>query len=223
MKNKLWTVLIVAISLATILFFFHEVDNCSNNPSVNNCGGFDRRPASQVLYEICMNDGEFQNLTKGNYAAVNADGNIFNESGESIAYIRVNGSYIHEVIIEMQNGTLKTIGPDSSLEGLYKEADFLQGSVISIHSQITGGEIYVVAIDTPNGTVKSIEKVSELPEWTGTVEVVSENEPADKEELIFKLVNITGYSREELFGPVNPFGNKSNKREESLMKCITIE
>lgn len=47
-------------------------------------------------------------------------------------------------------------------------------------------------------------------------EVISEDEPADKEELISELVNRTGYSREELFGPVNPFGNITSKKEESL-------
>lgn len=47
-------------------------------------------------------------------------------------------------------------------------------------------------------------------------EVISVNEPADKEELISELVNRTGYSREELLGPVNPFGNITNKKEESL-------
>ncbi|NLO30757.1 MAG: hypothetical protein GX120_09795 [Methanosarcina mazei] len=47
-------------------------------------------------------------------------------------------------------------------------------------------------------------------------EVVLEGEPADKEELISELVNRTGYSREELLGPVNPFGNITSKKEESL-------
>ncbi len=46
--------------------------------------------------------------------------------------------------------------------------------------------------------------------------MISEDEPADKEELISELVNRTDYSREELLGPVNPFGNKTNKSEESL-------
>lgn len=79
MKNKIWTVLIVVISLATILFFFHEIDNRSDNTSINNCDGIDRRPASQVLNKICTNDNDFQNLTKRNYAA---SGSIFNEIGE---------------------------------------------------------------------------------------------------------------------------------------------
>ena len=74
----------------------------------------------------------------------------------------------------MKNGKLKTIGPDDSLEDLYREADSLNGSVISVNSQITGGEFYIITIDTPNETVKSIEKVDKLPEWTGTEEVVSE-------------------------------------------------
>lgn len=47
-------------------------------------------------------------------------------------------------------------------------------------------------------------------------EVVSEDEPADKEELIFELANRTGHSREELLGPVNLFGNNTSKKEESL-------
>jgi len=66
----------------------------------------------------------------------------------------------------MQNDTLKTIGPDDSLEDLYREADSLNGSVTSTYSQMTGGEFYMITVDTPNGTVKSIEKVAELPEWT---------------------------------------------------------
>lgn len=47
-------------------------------------------------------------------------------------------------------------------------------------------------------------------------EVISEDEPAYKEELVSELVNRTGYSREELLGPVNPFGNITIKKEESL-------
>jgi hypothetical protein len=171
LKNKIWTVLIVAISLATILFFFYEVDNRSDNSSVNNCGGINRQPGSEILRKIYVNDSNFQNLTKGNYSS---PGGILNETGESVAYIRINGSYIHEATIVMKNGTLKTIGPDDSLEDLYREADSLNGSVISVNSQITGGEFYIITIDTPNETVKSIEKVDKLPEWTGTEEVVSE-------------------------------------------------
>lgn len=47
------------------------------------------------------------------------------------------------------------------------------------------------------------------------VEVVSD-EPTDKEEAISKLVERTGYSREELFGTVNPFGNITSRKEKSL-------
>lgn len=47
------------------------------------------------------------------------------------------------------------------------------------------------------------------------VEVVS-CEPIDKEEVISKLLEGGKHSREELFGPENPFGNKTNKSEESL-------
>lgn len=47
------------------------------------------------------------------------------------------------------------------------------------------------------------------------VEVVS-CEPIDKEEVISKLLEGSKYSRKELFGPVNPFVNKTNKSEESL-------
>jgi hypothetical protein len=47
------------------------------------------------------------------------------------------------------------------------------------------------------------------------VEVVSE-EPVDKEEVISKLMEGSKYTRKELFGPLNPFGNKTNKSEESL-------
>lgn len=139
-------------------------------------GGIDRKPASQVLYEIYENDSYFQNLTKGNYSGTGA---IFNETGESVVYIRINGWYIHEVTVELQNGTLKNLGPDVSMEELYREADSLNGSIISIHSQMTGGEFYMITIDTPNGTVKSIEKINELPEWTTEtiIEEVSEDEP----------------------------------------------
>lgn len=139
-------------------------------------GGIDRKPASQVLYEIYENDSDFQNLTKGNYSGT---GVIFNETGESVVYIRINGWYIHEVTVELQNGTLKNLGPDVSMEELYREANSLNGSVISTYSQMTGGKFYMITIDTPNETVKSIEKMDELPEWTTetVIEDVSEDEP----------------------------------------------
>jgi hypothetical protein len=168
----------------------------------------------EVLRRIYENDSDFQNLTKGNYAGAGTA--IFNETGESIVYIRINGSYVHEVTFEMQNGTLKTIGPSDSLGDLYREADSLNGLVVSIDSRITGGEFYMITIDTPNETVTSIEKVNELPEWSKDPIIVSEDEPADKEEAISKLVNRTGYSREEILGPVNPFGNNTSKKEESF-------
>jgi hypothetical protein len=168
----------------------------------------------EVLRRIYENDSDFQNLTKGNYAGAGTA--IFNETGESVVYIRINGSYVHEVTFEMQNGTLKTIGPSDSLGDLYREADSLNGSVVSIDSRITGGEFYMITIDTPNETVTSIEKVNELPEWSNDPIIVSEDEPADKEEGISKLLETSEYSREELFGPDNPFGNKTNKIKESL-------
>jgi hypothetical protein len=48
------------------------------------------------------------------------------------------------------------------------------------------------------------------------VEVVSE--PVDKEEVISKLLESRKYSRKELFGPENPFGNKTKVRNLSLEK-----
>ena len=206
--------MIVAIFFATISFLLYAVAHGSDNLPVDNCSEIYRLAPSDTMQRIYENDSDFQNLTKGNYN--NEGGGIFNETGESIGYIRIN--YFYEVTIEMQNGTvLKSIETENSLEDLYREADSQNRSIKSIHSQVTGGEFYIVVIDTPNGTVKSIEKVNELPEWTGTIEeVVSEDEPTDKEEAISKLMERTGYSREELFGPVNPFGNKTNKSEESL-------
>jgi hypothetical protein len=203
---------------ATISFLFHDIANGSDNFSADNCDEINRLDAAETLRRICRNDKDFQNLTKGNYTAPGA---IFNETGESVVCIRINGWYIHEGTSEMQNGTLKTIGPSDSLEDLYREADSLNGSVVSIDSRITGGEFYMITIDTPNKTVTSIEKVNEyeLPEWCRGPIIVSEYEPADntdKEKLISELMERTGYSREELFGPVNPFGNKTNKSEETL-------
>ncbi|AKB52534.1 hypothetical protein MSBRW_3281 [Methanosarcina barkeri str. Wiesmoor] len=136
---------------------------------VDNYGGINREPGSEILRKIYVSDSDFQNLTKGNYTY---EVGIFNETGESVAYIRINGWYIHEVTVELQNGTLKNLGPDVSEEKLCKEADYLNGTVISTYSQMTGGEFYMITIDTPNETVKSIEKVDELPEWTAEAEVV---------------------------------------------------
>ncbi|HWQ49526.1 MAG TPA: hypothetical protein VN414_11390 [Methanosarcina sp.] len=65
------------------------------------------------------------------------------------------------------------------MEELYREANYLNGSVISTYSQMTGGKFYMITIDTPNETVKSIENVDKLPEWTTetVIEDVSEDEP----------------------------------------------
>lgn len=199
---------------ATISFLFHDIANGSANFSADNYDETNRLDAAEALRRICRNDSDFQNLTKGNYAGAGTA--IFNETGESIIYIRINGSYIHEITFEMQNGTIKTVGPSDSLEDLCREADSLSGSVVSIDSRITGGEFYMITIDTPNKTVASIEKVNELPEWSIDPIIVSEYEPVDKEEAISKLVNRTGYSREELLDPVNPFGNNTSKKEEAL-------
>jgi hypothetical protein len=206
--------LIVTIFFAAISLLFHGIDNGSNTFSADNCDGTNRLDVAESLRRIYENDSYFQNLTKGNYSGAGTA--IFNETGESIVYIRINGSYIHKVTFEMKNGTITTIGPSDSLEDLYREADSLNGSVISIDSLITGGELYMITVDTPNETVMSIEKVNELPEWAKDPIITSEYEPTDKEEAISKLMERTGYSREELFGPVNPFGNKTNKSEKSL-------
>ncbi len=65
------------------------------------------------------------------------------------------------------------------MKELYREADSLNGSVISTYSQMTGREFYIVTIDTPNEILKSIEKVDKLPEWTieTIIKEVSKYEP----------------------------------------------
>jgi len=213
-----WSSLMIVVLLSAIflLSLFESGDLSWGTDDIDNCGETNRLDASETMRRIYANDSDFQNLTKGNYAGAGTA--IFNETGESVVYVRINGSYIHEVTFEMQNGTIKTIGPSDSLEDLYREADSLNGSVVSIDSQITGGELYMITIDTPNETVASIKKVneSELPEWGRDPIIVSEYEPADKEEAISKLLETSEYSREELFGPDNPFGNNSSKKEESL-------
>lgn len=151
------------LSAIFLLSLYESSDLHWSTSDIDNHGGINRRSGWEVLTEIYTNDSDFQNLTKGNYSGAGA---IFNEAGESMGYIRINGSYIHKITVEMQNGTLKTLGPDNSLENLYREADSLNGSVTSTYSQMTGGEFYMITVDTPNGTVISIEKVDELPEWT---------------------------------------------------------
>ncbi len=66
----------------------------------------DRLNLAETMQRIYENDSDFQNLTKGNHSGIGA---IFNETEESIAYIRINGWYIHEVTVELQNSTLKTL------------------------------------------------------------------------------------------------------------------
>lgn len=168
--SKWFSLIIIGLFSAIFLLSLYESGDLplGMNDS-DDFGGIDRKPASQVLHEIYENDSDFQNLTKGNYSGTGA---IFNETGKSIVYIRINGWYIHEVTVELQNGTLKNLGPDVSEEKLCREADYLNGTVISTYSQMTGGEFYMITIDTPNETVKSIEKVDELPEWTAEAEVV---------------------------------------------------
>jgi len=161
----LFSLIIIGLFSAIFLLSLYESGDLSwvTNDDISNCGGENRLAPSDVMQRIYENDSGFQNLTKGNYSGIGA---IFNETGESVAYIRINGWYIHEVTVELQNGTLKNLGPDVSMEELYREADSLNGSVISTYSQMTGGEFYMITIDTPNETVKSIEKMDELPEWT---------------------------------------------------------
>lgn len=176
--SKLFSLIIIGLFSAIFLLSLYESGDLSwvTNDDIGNCGGENKLSPSDVMQRIYENDSDFQNLTKGNYSG---SGGIFNETGKSIAYIRINGWYIHEVTVELQNGTLKNLGPDVSMGELDREADSLNGSVISIYPQITGGEFYMITIDTPNGTVKSIEKVDELPEWTTetVIEEVSEDEP----------------------------------------------
>ncbi|AKB82555.1 hypothetical protein MSBR3_1977 [Methanosarcina barkeri 3] len=173
----MFSLIIIGLFSAIFLLSLYESGDLSwvTNDDIGNCGGENRLAPSDVMQRIYENDSAFQNLTKGNYNY--EGGGIFNETGESIGYIRIN--YFYEVTIEMQNGTvLKSIETENSLEDLYKEAD-AQNRSISIYPQITGGEFYMITIDTPNETVKSIEKVDELPEWTTetVIEEVSEDEP----------------------------------------------
>ncbi|AKB23847.1 hypothetical protein MSMTP_0378 [Methanosarcina sp. MTP4] len=164
MEGSKWVMLLIVLFLSgTLLLSLHESGKLPwGADDIDNRGGINRTPASVIMQEICLNDSDFQNLTKGNYTCPVT---IFNETGESVRYIRINGWYIHKVTIEMQNGTLKSIETEDTLDDLYKEVDSLNGSVKSVDSKITGGEFYMVTIDTPNGTVKSIEKVDKLPEW----------------------------------------------------------
>lgn len=87
--------IIILLSVIFLLSLYESVDLPWGRNDIHNCGGIDRKPASQVLSEIYVNDSDFQNLTKGNYAGVDADGNIFNEIGESRGCVRIN--YVHEV------------------------------------------------------------------------------------------------------------------------------
>ncbi|HIH93506.1 TPA: hypothetical protein HA338_05530 [Methanosarcina acetivorans] len=172
--------MILGFLSAIFLLSLYESGNLSLGMNdVDNCDEINRLDIAEALRKIYSNDSDFQNLTKGNYTTPGA---IFNETGESVVCIQINGWYIHEVTFELQNGTIKTIGPSESLEDLYREADSLNGSVVSVDSRITGGEFYMITIDTPNKTVTSIEKVSgydELPEWARGPIIVSEYEPAD--------------------------------------------
>ncbi len=94
---------------------------------VDNCGEIDRLNPTETMHRIYANSSHFQNLTNENYAI---SGIIFNETGKSVGYIRMNDSYVYEMTIEMQNGTTKNIGPSGSLEDFYKEADSLKGPLI---------------------------------------------------------------------------------------------
>jgi len=117
---------------------------------------YDRYP------DLMRNDSEFMNSIGGGFVYVSG---IFNQTGESTAYI--------------------------------------YGS---------NGQSYRVSIDTPNGTVESVEKVDRFPEWVyqayESINVTS-GAPPDIEEVISKLTERTGYSREELFGSENPFNTTS--------------
>lgn len=175
--SKWFSLIIIGLFSAIFLLSLYESGDLPLGMNdTGNSGEMDRLDPLVTMQRICENDSDFQNLTKGNYSG---PGGIFNETGESVAYIQINGWYIHEVTVELQNGTLKNLGPDVSEEKICKEADSLNGTVISTYSQMTGGEFYMITIDTPNETVKSIEKVDELPEWTTetTITEVSEEEP----------------------------------------------
>jgi hypothetical protein len=174
LKNKIWIVLIVAISLATILFFVYEVDNRSDNPSANSCGGINRQSGSEILRKIYVNDSNLQNLTGGEYSFA---GGICNETGESTAYLITDRKEVYIMTLETANGTVKSFKLNQE-EEIIKIAKEFNSNSYSVKREIIEVKIYKVTIDTPNKTVKSIEVVDKLPDWiieiNNTEEVVSE-------------------------------------------------
>ena len=145
------------ILLIVGLFFFHAISGFLDDESEDEDIGTDRISGYDMINSIIVNNSCFKNHTCGLYSLERV---LFNESGESVAYVRINGQYIRRATIELENGTIDSFEMKGSLERLYKMADSVNGSVRSVHSRITGGELYVVTIDTPNGTLKSIDKNS---------------------------------------------------------------
>jgi hypothetical protein len=203
LKNKILTILIVAISLATISFLFYGVVNRSDNSSVNNCGGINRQSGSQILSEICANDSNLQNLTGGTYSLA---GGICNETGESTAYLITDRKEVYIMTLETANGTVKSFKLDKE-EEIIKIAKEFDSNSYSVKREVIGGDIYKVTIDTPNKTVESIETVNKLPDWI--IEINNAKEVVTGETIGYKIDfhthERTGYSREKSIDSVNSF------------------
>jgi len=157
-KTKIGITLVVAIALSAAIFVY-SLGGADENVPIHESGVIERVPAADHMAGIMSNDSEFMNSVGGGFRYVSG---IFNQTGESAAYISASG-----------------------------------------------GQSYSVRINTPNGTVESIEKIDRFPEW---VYQAYENVKAipyvpDNEKFISKLIERTGYSREELFDPENPFNN----------------
>lgn len=127
-----------------------------------------------------MNDSNFQNLTGRTCSYA---GGIFNENGESTAYITTDQEKIYVMTLETANGTVKSFKLDQEEEIIRIAKDYDSNSY-SVNREIISGNSYKVTIDTPNKSVESIEMVDNLPEWIMEINnvegSVSENEASDK-------------------------------------------
>jgi len=74
-------VIIIFLSAIFLLSLYESGNLAWGTNNINNCGGINREPGSEILRKIYVNDSDFQNLTKRNYSGAGA---IFNETGESI-------------------------------------------------------------------------------------------------------------------------------------------
>lgn len=99
-----------------------------------------------------MNNSSLQNLTEGTYSYA---GGIFNETGESTAYIMIDQNEIYVMMFETKNGNVKSfkLYQDEEIIKIAKDYD---SNSCSVDREIVGGDIYKVTIDTPNKTVESI-------------------------------------------------------------------